>query len=135
MDTEEIIERYWSAIVATTHQTRDILSDDAFLLALRLVVQDAYAAGKRDSEIGHTEQETNMAHVDGDDYTYDGICTADQHQAEQDAKIAKLQNFIDELAVFDVHRKSEIHALQSQVRHLETLIHRLLNGNDPDAAL
>ena len=76
-----------------------------------------------------------MAHVDGDDYTYDGICTAAQHQAEQDAKIAKLQNFIDELAVFDVHRKSEINALQSQVRHLETLIHRLLNGNDPDAAL
>lgn len=54
--TEEIIERYWSAIVATTDQTRDILSDDAFLLALRLVVQEAYAAGKRDSE--HTEQET-----------------------------------------------------------------------------
>ena len=46
----------WSAIVATTDQTRDILSDDAFLLALRLVVQEAYAAGKRDSE--HTEQET-----------------------------------------------------------------------------
>ena len=33
----------------------------------------------------------NMVHVDGDDYTYDGICTADQHQAEQDAKIAWLQ--------------------------------------------
>ena len=58
MDTEEIIERYWAAIVATTHQTSDILSDDAFLLALRLVVQEAYAAGKRDSEIEHTEQET-----------------------------------------------------------------------------
>ena len=56
--TEEIIERYWSAMVEITHQTSDILSDDAILLALRLAVQDAYAAGKRDSEIGHTEQET-----------------------------------------------------------------------------
>ena len=35
-----------------------------------------------------------MVHVDGDDYTYDGICTADQHQAEQDAKIAWLQIFV-----------------------------------------
>ena len=111
---QEIIERYWSAMVEITHQTSDILSDDAILLALRLAVQDAYAAGKRDSEVDTRNRRQNMAHVDGDDYTYDGICTAEQHQAEQDAKIAKLQNFIDELAVFDVHRKSEINALQSQ---------------------
>lgn len=44
--TEEIIERYWSAMVEITHQTSDILSDDAILLALRLAVADAYEAGK-----------------------------------------------------------------------------------------
>lgn len=82
-----------------------------------------------------------MVHVDGDDYTYDGICTADQHQAEQDAKIAWLQIFVASAqgtldALIENQRDSEkdILVLKSQIRHLETLIHRLLNGND-DAAL
>lgn len=75
-----------------------------------------------------------MAHVDGDDYTYESICTAEQHQAEQDAKIAELSRICIAQATQNVRRMNEIHALQLQVRHLETLIHRLLNGN-PDAAL
>lgn len=30
-------------------------------------------------------------HVDGDDYTYESICTAAQHQAAQDVRITGLE--------------------------------------------
>ena len=36
------------------------------------------AAGKR-NKLNTRNRRQNMAHVDGDDYTYESICTAEQH--------------------------------------------------------
>ena len=45
MNTDQLIDRYWRAIVATTQKTQDTINDDAILLALNLAVQEAYEAG------------------------------------------------------------------------------------------
>ena len=45
MNTDQLIDRYWRAIVATTQKTQDTINDDAILLALNLAVTEAYDAG------------------------------------------------------------------------------------------
>ena len=45
MNADQLIDRYWRAIVATTHKTQDMINDDAILLALNLAVTEAYDAG------------------------------------------------------------------------------------------
>ena len=45
MNTDQLIDRYWRAIVATTQKTQDMINDDAILLALNLAVTEAYDAG------------------------------------------------------------------------------------------